>query len=211
MTLTERLHRARHWQLFMLTFGVVFIFYVYMMISFISTISIGTPPEPQEMFQSFMFFPIVIIIASGTHFCWYWSIGIGLQNKLPAEARMKTGLFKVAVLFPAIYFVIIFIGITYLFTNAQPFFDQSDPTDLNFIQTIAFSMLFFVPLHFFAIFCSFYCLYFTAKTIKSIELQRAVTLSDYIAEFVLIWFFPVGVWIIQPKINKMTESDQPAT
>jgi hypothetical protein len=61
------------------------------------------------------------------------------------------------------------------------------------------------PLHFFAMFCIFYCLYFVAKTFKTVELQREVTFSDFAGEFFLFWFFPIGVWIVQPKINKMIE------
>jgi len=52
-------------------------------------------------------------------------------------------------------------------------------------------------------FCLFYCLYFVAKTLKTVELQREVSFNDFIAEFFLTWFFPIGVWILQPRINKM--------
>jgi hypothetical protein len=59
------------------------------------------------------------------------------------------------------------------------------------------------PLHLFSMFCIFYCLYFIAKSLKSVELQRPVTFNDYAGEFVLIWFFPIGVWVIQPRINNI--------
>jgi bacteriorhodopsin len=62
-----------------------------------------------------------------------------------------------------------------------------------------------VPLHLFSMFYIFYTLYFAAKTVKTVELQREVTFSDFAGEFFLIWFYPVGVWIIQPKVNKMIE------
>jgi hypothetical protein len=29
---------------------------------------------------------------------------------------------------------------------------------------------------------------------------------DFAGEFFLLWFYPVGIWIVQPKINKMVES-----
>jgi hypothetical protein len=48
-------------------------------------------------------------------------------------------------------------------------------------------------------------LYFVAKTFKTVELQREVSFSDFVGEFFMIWFYPVGIWIIQPKINKMIE------
>jgi hypothetical protein len=65
-----------------------------------------------------------------------------------------------------------------------------------------------VPLHLFSMFCIFYCLYFVSKTFKTVELQREVSFSDFAGEFFMIWFFPIGVWIVQPKINKMIENNE---
>ena len=62
-----------------------------------------------------------------------------------------------------------------------------------------------VPLHLFSMFCIFYSLYFVAKTFKTVELQRQVSFSDFAGEFFMIWFYPIGIWIVQPKINKMIE------
>lgn len=64
----------------------------------------------------------------------------------------------------------------------------------------------FVPLHLFSMFCIFYCLYFNAKALKTVEWQNTVTFSDFAGEFFLIWFFPIGVWIIQPRINKLFDT-----
>jgi hypothetical protein len=52
-------------------------------------------------------------------------------------------------------------------------------------------------------FCIFYCFYFTAKVLKTVELQKPVTFNDYAGEFFLIWFFPIGIWFIQPRINRL--------
>jgi hypothetical protein len=49
----------------------------------------------------------------------------------------------------------------------------------------------------------FYCLYFNAKVLKAVELQKPVTFSEFAGEFFLIWFFPIGIWIIQPRLNKL--------
>ena len=53
----------------------------------------------------------------------------------------------------------------------------------------------------------FHTMYFAAKTIKCVELKRNVTFSDIAGEFFLIWFFPIGVWILQPRINKLIDGD----
>lgn len=64
---------------------------------------------------------------------------------------------------------------------------------------------FIAPLHLFSMFCMFYCGYFNAKALKAVETKKPVTFSDYVGEFFLIWFFPIGIWIIQPRINKIFE------
>lgn len=71
-------------------------------------------------------------------------------------------------------------------------------------------MLIIVPLHLLSMFGILYSIYFSAKTFKTVELQRNVQFSDFAGEFFLIWFYFIGVWIIQPKINqflKAAESD----
>jgi hypothetical protein len=60
-----------------------------------------------------------------------------------------------------------------------------------------------VPLNFIAMFCIVYCLYFIAKVLKTVELQRPVRFGEFARELFLIWFFPIGIWIIQPRINKL--------
>jgi len=46
-----------------------------------------------------------------------------------------------------------------------------------------------------------------AKTVKSGELNRRARFSDYIGEFFLLWFWPLGIWFIQPKVNKLVDSE----
>lgn len=64
-----------------------------------------------------------------------------------------------------------------------------------------------VPLHLLSMFGIFYSMYFTAKTLKTVELQREVVFNDFAGEFFLLWFNFVGVWILQPRINKLVEDD----
>jgi len=49
----------------------------------------------------------------------------------------------------------------------------------------------------------FYCLVFTTKSFKMLELNRKVKYSDYGDFFLGILFFPIGIWFIQPKLNKL--------
>lgn len=42
-----------------------------------------------------------------------------------------------------------------------------------------------------------------AKSLNSLENNRVVTKSEYLKDSFLLFFFPVGVWIIQPRVNKI--------
>lgn len=62
---------------------------------------------------------------------------------------------------------------------------------------------FIVPMHLLAMFAMFYALLFTAKRLVTLERKQEVTFFEYSGPFFLLWFFPIGVWFIQPRVNKL--------
>jgi hypothetical protein len=160
----------------------------------------GTEPDPSTFFNLFMVFPVLMIIFIGTFFGWFWSIGIGLQDKIPASVKMKTGKFKVFFFIPITYMLLISISMG---TAMSGLFGSGEEPNAGLIGSL---MAIILPLHLFSMFCIFYCLYFVSKTFKTVELQRETTFSDFAGEFFLIWFYPIGIWIVQPKINKMVDA-----
>lgn len=189
--MNERFLRAKHWQLFALTFGLPIVFQVVNIFFLFG--SAGSAEENNATFVRYFFtaLPIVSIISMSVFFGWFWAIGVGLQSKVPNSITMKLGRFKFFLIFPLIYIVSAFLFITNSIAGG---------TQLN-----SESLTVILPLHLFSMFCIFYCLNFTAKTYKTVELQREVTFSDFAGEFFIMWFFPIGIWIIQPKINKLME------
>jgi len=197
--MTEKFLKAKHWQLFLLTFGIPMIFQFIMMGTMFSNIGSGNNPDPTFMFSYIKFFPIIMLIFMGVFFGWFWSVAVGLQSKVPEDVKLKVRKFKIFFFIPVVYmlFITLFMGIQMngLMTNGtQP----SDGLIGSLVAVI-------VPLHLFSMFCIFYSLYFVAKTFKTVELQQEVKFSDFAGEFFMIWFYPIGIWIIQPKINKMIE------
>jgi hypothetical protein len=192
--------RAKHWQLFLLTFAIPFLLQIVMMVSIFSHLlqHPDNVPDVTEVFSYFKLFPFIMVLYMGTLFGWQFSVATGLQKMVPAGVNMNVKKFKIFFFIPIVYITLILIFVSFIltlnFTNVGP---------SNFSYRFVIPFLLIIPLHFFAMFCIFYCLYFVAKTFKTVELQRAVTFNDFVAEFFLIWFFPIGVWIIQPKINKM--------
>lgn len=175
--------RMKHWQLFLLMVGIPII------IEFIGLGIMFTTRDPKSMFFVFpliMFFSIIINLG------WFNALGINLTKKLPETVKMKLNKFKWFLYFPMIYMLILSVFILGIL-NGLSF--GLIPTPLL--------LLLILPIHLFSMFCLFYCLYYIAKTFKAVELQRPVIFNDYAGEFFLLWFFPIGLWIIQPRINKL--------
>ncbi|EQA72903.1 hypothetical protein [Leptospira noguchii] len=42
-----------------------------------------------------------------------------------------------------------------------------------------------------------------AKNMRTLELSREAIVKEYLGEFLLIWFFPIGIWVIHPRIKKI--------
>ncbi|MHB9142224.1 MAG: hypothetical protein ACYC25_10140 [Paludibacter sp.] len=114
---------------------------------------------------------------------WLWAVGIKLQNESFAVSKFKLLLFKISIIFPLAY--IVFFSIYFIGFNGD----------------------IIMSLHFFAMLCIFYSMIFAAKTLKSAELNREATLSDYLGDFFLIWFYPLGIWILQPRIHKLIKKE----
>jgi hypothetical protein len=191
--------KAKHWHLFLLTFGLPVLFQSILMVT--TFINIGS--DPSWVFGYLKFLPVYVIIVSGVLYGWYWAVAVGLQNKVPPSVSMEVNKFKWLYFIPITYFIIIVGAVAFLVSAAV---EQREQFDLD-ASVLFIGMAIVLPLHFAAVACIFYCFYFIAKTIKTVELQREVRFSEFTGEFFLIWFYPIGVWLIQPRINKIIEAD----
>jgi hypothetical protein len=193
--------RAKHWQLFLLTFAIPFSLQIVMMASIFSHLlqQPNNVPDVTEVFSYLKLLPVIMVLYMATLFGWQFSVATGLQKMVPAGLLMKVKKFKIFFFIPIVYLSLLLIFISFILSTIN----FSNPQAIDYRFFMLFSLI--IPIHLFAIFCIFYCIYFVAKTFKTVELQREVTFSDFMAEFFLIWFFFIGVWIIQPKINKMIE------
>ena len=182
----------KHWQLFLLLIGGPII------IQFIMT---GIAFSDRGLRVYLIYFPIMTILCGGLFFSWFYSLGTNLFKRLPVTVKMSLTRFKLFLFIPVIYILFLMVFMFGAFSNSLSG-SQLNPGIFAFI----------VPLHLFCMFCMFYCLYFNAKALKAVELQKPVTFGDYAGEFFLLWFFPIGIWILQPKINQLfsTPTDNPS-
>ena len=187
---------AKHWQLFGLTVGISLLYQIFLIFSIVSG-----GDEMEEMFIRFIvFLPLIGVIFLLVLYGWVWSVGVGLQKKIPQDLRLNVKFFKWTVIFPFIYITLILGTLSYAFSSDWDYIEQ-------YIDLLDSALFIILPMHYFTLFCLFYQLYFVSKTIKTMELQRKVTFGDYIGELVLVLLFPIGIWFVQPKINKFAQSD----
>ena len=64
-------------------------------------------------------------------------------------------------------------------------------------------MILLIPISLYMFFALFQTIVFACKTLTSIELKKEVKFSDYLVNLILILFFIIGVWVLQPKITKL--------
>ena len=153
--------------------------------------------ESSETVMKFTKYSPIVLLFIAVLFGWFYAMGVNLNKKIPDTAKMYLRKFKWFMFIPVVYIFILYIFIHFVLFKAV-----SNGEQLN--NTVIIAII--VPFHLFSIFCIFYCIYFNAKSLKTAELQRAITFSDYVVEFFLLWFFPIGVWFIQPRINKMFDA-----
>jgi hypothetical protein len=176
----------KHWQLFLLLIGVPFIAEILL---------IGVTITSRDPRVVFSYFPFVMILPMGLFTAWFYSLGTNLFKRVPLTVKMSLTRFKIFLFFQVAYMLFFMVFMAGFFSN-MTLEGNTNPAIFVFI----------FPLHFFAMFCIIYCLYFNAKALKAIELKRPVSFGDYAGEFFLLWFFPIGVWILQPRINRLIDS-----
>ncbi|MDR0802166.1 hypothetical protein [Fluviicola sp.] len=147
--------------------------------------------------------PFLLVISGFVQFSWFWNVLTKLSKLIPHQTiNMPSGRIKAFFIIPIIYLCLIVPFFIVFVINKMSRLEHGDPAGITGITTFGI-LLFF--LHLFSIFCLLHTLYFVAKTIRVAELQKNVTFSDFIGDFFLTWLLPVGIWFLQPRINRLIE------
>lgn len=204
--------KAKHWQLFLIVFALPFVIYIGWLFSFMGTFIndayyYDSNEFPIEMMNSIIYMILLMMIPAIVQYAWFWSMAIGLQKKLPEGMSMRVNLFKAFFIIPIVYgllYMAFFIGFMGNIENLEnlDYLEESD-----FFAPFILGFMFFFSISLFIMFCAFYQFWFIAKTIKSAQLQREAVFSEFVGEFFLVWFYFIGVWILQPMVNKLVEEE----
>ena len=157
-------------------FGLLIILQIVSMVAIISE-------QATMMFVAFLLFCGILL-------GWFYTLGVNLNKRLPDQVKMNLTKFKWCIVIVVAYMIFYGAFVSYFWLNT----DRAG----NFACIL--------PFHFLSMLCMLYCLYFVAKSLKIVELKRPDTQGSYIKELFLFCLFPIGIWIIQPRINKIFES-----
>lgn len=113
---------------------------------------------------------------------WLWSIGSFLFSIAKSAPRLNIHFFHVAIIFAAVYL---------------------PPTLACHVSPKPKVSLLMFPLFLFALFCWAYAYYFVSKSLVAVEQRRTVTRKDYQDTMLLLLVGFLGVWLIQPRINRL--------
>ncbi len=176
----------KHWQLFLLTIGVL------LLVSLYSGFSIVVEEEYRSASDAVAKF--ITIVPFLIYYLWIWSIGAWLNKHIDSKIATKTVYFSISIVVSC--FLFFFLSIfNFIYWQDQPVGMYEDFW-LFFLQAFII---------FLAISTWLFALTFLAKVVVRAEREAFITPSEYFSEFVMALMFPIGVWFLQPRINALFE------
>ena len=169
----ERIIKLRHWQVF----SILTFFYILIFVFQEMKLSIGKL-TPIELTVASTIILLVLF------FLWFMTIGIFLNQISDNPYHFKK-------------YLIIIAGIScilgYSLLNLQRLGLEKNivPMWLSFVS---------FPFTFWGI---IYIFYKVPKSLKSIELGHEAKLSEFLIDLILFAIFPIGVWFLQPRLNRI--------
>lgn len=181
--------RARHWQIFLLIFLIPVVI-----------VSAGLIMVNQQLPTGIIFYamPVGIALSQVSFYGWMWAVGSKLMPANGARVR----LFRLFVFIP-----IVLIGLILVFwLSGATMFSLGS---YSVVSVLYGSLLIILPLQMATVFTILYCFMFVARVIKEAESGRGAAFEDYFREFVLVALLPLGIWFLQPRINRLYQANRP--
>ncbi len=123
--------------------------------------------------------------------CWLYAVSTECNKRTSVELQKS----PIYMLIGLTYFTIFTIVSSTLLFSVQV---STLPQNISLIMP-----LIMIPFHLLAAACIFYSLGFTAKRLVILQRGERVGFFDYGGLLFMFWFFPFGIWYIQPKVNSL--------
>lgn len=178
----DKLLKAKHWQIFSLQFGFILLYHLFL------------NDDDESMCYSFLTIYLFLVF-----YLWLWAVSVRLNFIINRKKNYKFFRFFWYTSLLIIFFVYLVLGIYMIVNNINY------PEYPLFISDY---ILLFTIIQLFSIFGLIYCLFFTAKTLSTITIHHRYGVMGIIKELVLIIIFPIGIWLLQPQINLLANTEQ---
>jgi hypothetical protein len=126
------------------------------------------------------------------YFSWLYTIGIGSWAKLPQGHDIRSTYFKISILF-----------ILAMFTVNTFLFDRGFIINIYNFNEFGSSIWIALPVSAYLYWSVVSVTYFSAKMLLSAMEGHIVSFNKAMDYFFAFWFFPVGIWYIQPKAHRL--------
>lgn len=122
------------------------------------------------------------LVGTFLYFFWVFMSGNILFQILPKKIELNYNLWIINTFIWSMAYLVVMV------------ISDGEGMKFNGIEVIPMLYVFYAILNFMA---------FPAKALKSLEKGKVADLSEYIGDFFLIFFLPIGIWFLQPRINKI--------
>jgi len=146
-----------------------------------------------EGFES-TFKTMMLISLFGTliFYAWILTVGIVCNQSLDDSFRKSERLFRFSVPFAMLYITILI----WAFPEAILSEDR------------AVLRMIIIPLHIAATLLLFYSMFFSARSVAMLDQPASPGFWRTLGYFLLILYFPIGLWFIQPRVNSISALSQ---
>ncbi len=116
-------------------------------------------------------------------------------------------------------FAMVFQGWIYLLAQSLHLKCRNPPFQLKWVKiAIAFSCIYIVvalilindsfptyliPFHILSMAAIFFSFIFIASTLVKIENEKGINTACKFCVVMMVWFFPIGIWFLQPRVNRV--------
>lgn len=152
---------------------------------------------------------------------WYMNVGLALAEKLPSTVKMPVSFFKTNMfiligylLFLGVYLVAV---MSWFNENAPEAFIMSmNGEELDLMQLdvplpgwfLGGGVIFFFG-GLYLLFVTFHSFWFLGKSLVAVEKGEVYDFNDYSGPFFMFWFWLIGVWWLQPRIQAVLAKEAP--
>ena len=177
---------AKHWHIFLVSFLVPLLLIV-------CALWFG------KYSSWFYFVPLGIALSQVSLYSWLWAVGTNLSQFIEGKEN-NSFLFKALIIIPGSILILILTFCMFIAVKIS--------LDVFSMANVFMTSLFFIiPVLFVFQLSLLYCFFFVARLIKQYETKQKPKFEEFFKEFILTLLLPIGIWFLQPKINRIIGPD----